>query len=439
MPTPVVGPLRAVRIRAWVLLGALSLLLFLITASTFSSLGVVLPAMIREMRWSYQDAFLGFTFLGALCGASSWLPALTIRRLGVRATILIGSAMMAAGFLCLARAHDLPIYFVGTALCGVAYQMMALIPGTHILSILFKRRGLPFGVYFTMGSLGGVAGPLMVLGAMNAAHGGWRPYWLGQAAVSVGIGVVCTLLVGDRAWLERTSRATDAAVAQEVEALSGTARVHRTAVDWTVAEAVRTPQFWVLLAAYFSHLLGGVTVASLSVTHLTELGVAGTVAAGVLSFESLMQTGARLGGGLLGDRVDPRWLLIGSQATMALGLAALSVASTAPLMGLYAVGTGIGFGLTSLAVTMLLLNYYGRRHNLEIFSLVCLVGAPAAMGPFIGGYMRDRLGGFAPTFDLFAAVIGAVFLAAVFMRPPRKSHTSPGLRAAPASLLGDAA
>jgi cyanate permease len=88
------------------------------------------------------------------------------------------------------------------------------------------------------------------------------------------------------------------------------------------------------------------------------------------------------------------------------------------LMLLYAVGTGVGFGLTVLAVTVLLLNYYGRRSNLELFSLTCLVGAVSAAGPFIGGMMRDRLGGFAPTFQLFAAVIAVVFVAALFMKPP---------------------
>ena len=58
--------------------------------------------------------------------------------------------------------------------------------------------------------------------------------------------------------------------------------------------------------------------------------------------------------------------------------------------------------------------------NLEIFSLTCLVGAVSALGPVIGGLMRDRLGGFAPTFQPFAAVIFIVFIAALFMRPPRK-------------------
>ncbi|MCL6446356.1 MAG: hypothetical protein K6T83_23400, partial [Alicyclobacillus sp.] len=87
---------------------AIGLLLFLITASTFSSLGVVLPAMIKEQQWSFASAFLGFTLLGAFCGGSSWLPAILIRKIGVRATIVVGSAVMVAGFVCLATARGLP-------------------------------------------------------------------------------------------------------------------------------------------------------------------------------------------------------------------------------------------------------------------------------------------------------------------------------------------
>ncbi|KRA58648.1 MFS transporter [Caulobacter sp. Root655] len=425
--------------RSWLLLGALSLLLFLITASTFSSLGVVLPAMIKEQGWSFGTAFLGFTLLGAFCGGSSWLPAILIRRLGVRLTIVAGSAVMVAGFACLASAHGLPVYLVGTALLGVGYQMMALIPGTHVLSMLFKKRALPFGVYFTIGSLGGVAGPWMALTGMAAAHGGWRPYWWAQAIASVAVGALCAALVGGRAWLAAAAVETDKAVAQEAQTAPVNAKVYRTTTDWTVKEALATPQFWVILAAYFAHLLGGVTAVSLAPTHFSELGVVSAVAVSVISFESLMQVVARMGGGLLGDRVDPRWLLAGAQGMMAVGLLALTHATTWPLMMLFAVGVGVGFGMTVLAISILLLNYYGRKNNLEIFSLVCLVGAVSALGPVIGGVMRDRLGGFAPTFQVFAAIIGVIFVAALFMRPPRKAtHVEPVAEPVP-TMLQDAA
>jgi len=425
--------------RSWLLLGALSLLLFLITASTFSSLGVVLPAMIKEQGWAFGPAFLGFTFLGAFCGGSSKLPAILIRRIGVRGTIIAGSAVMVAGFTCLAASPGLAVYLVGTALLGVGYQMMALIPGTHVLSMLFKKRALPFGIYFTIGSLGGVVGPWMAVSGMQLAHGGWRPYWWAQAGASIVVGALCAALVGGRAWLEAAAVVTDKAVAEDIQAAPAHTKVYRTATDWTVKEAIATPQFWVILAAYFAHLLGGVTAVSLAPTHFNELGVVSAVAVAAISLESLMQVVARMGGGLLGDRIDPRWLLAGAQGMMAVGLLALAHATTWPLLMLFAIGVGVGFGLTVLAVSILLLNYYGRKNNLEIFSLVCLVGAVSALGPVVGGVMRDHLGSFVATFQVCAAIIGVIFVAACFMRPPRKATAQEPVAEPVPTLLQDAA
>jgi cyanate permease len=90
-------------------------------------------------------------------------------------------------------------------------------------------------------------------------------------------------------------------------------------------------------------------------------------------------------------------------------------------MLVYAIASGLGFGLAALALTLLLLNYYGRKHNLEIFSLTCLIGALSALGPTLGGFLRDTTGTFATTFQLYAAVIGVVFVAMLFLRPPRKT------------------
>ena len=89
-------------------------------------------------------------------------------------------------------------------------------------------------------------------------------------------------------------------------------------------------------------------------------------------------------------------------------------------MIIYAAGVGLGFGLTALAVTRLLLDYFGRTYNLEIFSLVCLVGAVSALGPAIGGRLRDLTGAFSLTFQILAAVTGATMMAAVWMAPPAR-------------------
>jgi MFS family permease len=418
------------RFRPWLLVAAFSLLLFLITAATYSSLGVVIPAMVGELGWSWESAFAGFSILGVFTGLSSWLPALLIRRIGARGVILVGVTVMAGGLACLSRVHALPIYFLGAALCGVGFQMAALIPGTHVLSAIFRERALPFGIYFTFGALGGVAGPWMVVKALAATQGDWRLYWALQALAVGLVGLACAAAVGGPRWLEQSGEALDRELDAEAKVAhaSGVAAsgVYHTDHEWSVRDAVRTPQFYVLVAAYFSHLLAGISAASLTQAHLTQLGVAGiggAAAAGALSLEGLMQVVARLGGGAIGDRVDPRWLLVFAQGLLVAGLLALANATTPLLQVLYAIGVGVGFGLTVLAVSLLLLNYFGRRHNVELFSLTCLVGAVSAAGPIIGGAARDRLGSFTPAFLLFAAIAAVVFLAALFMRPPRPKAT----------------
>lgn len=404
--------------RPWGLVAAFSLVLFLITAGTYNALGVVLPAMVKDEGWNWTEAGFGYTLLGGATGLSSFLPSALIQRAGVRVALLCGTAVMAAGFLCLSVAPGVIVYFIGAALCGVGYQMLALIPGTHVLAAVFKHRALPFGVYFTSAALGGVAGPFMVFGIMRVFHDEWRVFWLAQMLGAIVVGLLCAAITPSTAALARDSQATDAALAEETHA-PGRHRVYRTPVDWTPAAAFRTPQFYVLLAAYFGHLLIGSTVASVSVAHLTQRGVATVVAGSMLSLEALMQMAGRTLGGLVGDLIDPRYLLIAALACLAVGSAALSVARDYPMMLVYAVGSGLGFGLALLSVTVLLLNYFGRAHNLEIFSATCLIGALSALGPTVAGAARDATGGFGSTFQIFAGVIAIILAAALFMRPPR--------------------
>jgi len=409
--------------RPWLVVSAFSHVLFLI----YSALGVVLPNMVRDEGWSWVVAGAGFTLLGAATGASSFLPAFLIRKVGVRATLALGTTVMALGFVCLGATRTPVVYFLGAALCGIGFQTMALIPGTHVLAMVFRKRGLPFGIYFAAASVGGIAGPVMALWIMRLFHDQWRLFWMLQAAAALVVGLICILLVGPPSWLARRAQQTDDGVAGEA-ARPRAANVYRTAVDWTARQAVRTPQFYVLLAAYFGHMLVGITISSFSIAHLTQRGVSLKLAGVMLSVESLVGVAGRAIGGALGDVIDPRYLLLVALAALGAGSAALSLAHGYGLLLVYAVGSGLGFGLTALSCTLLLLNYYGRGHNLEIFSRTCLIGTVSALGPVIAGVIRDRTGGFSSAFQLFAVVTAVILAAVAFMRPPslRRASGAPG-------------
>ena len=392
---------------AWLALAGLSALFFLITAGTFSSLGVVLPDMVKALHWDWTGAGLGFTLLGLATGLASYAPTVVTRRAGVRLTLLLGAGVTAAGFICLFAAHGLKLYWLGAVLAGIGFALCAIIPGTFVLARAFRRPSAAIGLYFTLGGLGGVAGPWLYLAALRL-RGDWRDYWLFLAIATVVLGVLAALAAEPAA----------AEPAPEVAAAATAGHIYRTFHTWSVAQALRAPQFWIVVAAYTTYLLCEVTVNGISVQHLTERGAAFTLAGGLLSFQALVSVFARAVGGLAGERIDPRKLVIVAMGCLAIGLAALAMAHGLPLMIVYATTVGAGYGLAYLATTVLLLNYFGRERNLELFSLMCLVSTLASAGPVLGGLVHDRLGGFSPALWGFSGLAAVVMVAVVLMRPP---------------------
>ena len=85
---------------------------------------------------------------------------------------------------------------------------------------------------------------------------------------------------------------------------------------------------------------------------------------------------------------------------------------------LLAIGVGIGYGLSFTPPTVLLLKYFGKRANLELFSIMCLLSTIAAAGPAIGGKAHDLTGSFEGLFLACGGVTVVMFLATLFLRRP---------------------
>jgi MFS family permease len=390
--------------RAWITLGAVSVMFFLITATTFSSLGVVLPAMITDLHWSWGAAGTGFSLLGIASGITATIPAATIRRFGARATFVAGSLTMAAAFACLMLTHGLMLYFIGCLLLGLGFILLATVPGTFLLTRLFPNPSFAFGLYFTVGGLGGVAGPILYLW-VAALSQNWRIYWLVSLLLVTAAGLVSAALID---------------VDTDVRA-SGKESPQIAAAEWPVKRAMRTPQFAVLAAAYSIFLFVGITVNAVSVAHLMSRGVPAAVAGGMLSVEALVNAGARLMGGVIVRWIDARHLLLLSLTMLIAGLLALSLARDTPMMLVYAVGIGVGYGLTFFASTILLLDYFGRAPNLELFAAINLIATVGAAGPAFAGFMADHTGSFVPAFTILEVLTAMVFVATFLMRRPQRS------------------
>lgn len=390
-------------LRPSVTLTAMSAVFFLITATTFSSLGVVLPAMIAELHWSWGAAGSGFSLLGVAAGITATIPASLIRRLGVRATLVTGSLVMAASFFCLMITKGLALYFLGCLLAGLGFTLLATVPGTYLLARLFAQPSFPFGLYFTVGGLGGVAGPVLYLWVQTLTQS-WRAYWLVSLVVVTVTGLLSALLV---------DVTTDVRTQYE----KGT---HIADADWSAKRAMKTPQFGVLAAAYSIFPFVGITVNAVAVGHLMRQGVGVALAGGAMSLEALFNAGGRFLGGVLVRWISAKSLLMLALVLMIVGLTALSMARGTPLMIVYALGVGAGYGLTFFASTILLLDYFGRGPNLELFASVNLISTIGAAGPAFAGFVSDRAGSFVPAFVILQALVLIVLIAVLPMHSPKR-------------------
>lgn len=387
--------------RAWVTLLLVSALFFMLTAATFSSLGLALPAMVAELGWSWSDAGLGFSLLAVLCGITSYVPAAIIRRLGVRANFLIGAGVMALAFTLLAHTNGLPAYLVGASLAGFGFTLLATVPGTYLLTRLFARPAFAFGLYFTLGGLGGVAGPPLY-GLIAGAAADWRAFWIFCGVAVTGTAVLAALLCDTR---------SDVSAGGEHDPAITTG-------TWTVKAAVRTRQFAFLAAAYSAFLICDITVNAVSVPHLGEAGIGAAVAGGLISLWALLNALARLAGGIFARIVEARTLLAVSLGLLAAGMMALALGASPALLGLYAVGIGVGSGLTFFASTILLLDYFGRAPNLELFSLLNLISTIGSAAPYAAGLTRDHSGSFTPFLLLIGGAMAVMMVLAVFLKRP---------------------
>lgn len=388
----------------FLVLAALSLLFFMLNACTFNGLGVVLPYMVEELGWAWAVAGLGFTFLGLACGLSSLAPAIAIRRIGVSRTMLLGGAILVVGFACMAVARTPVLYFAGTIFLGIGFSLCGTTAGINVISHSFERASTAIGIYFTAGGLGAVAGPLIVYGTQEIT-GDWRYYWVGSAVAAVLITGFAALVTRNRTDLLASEEEQKPAVSQD---------------GWLARDAFRTVQYYVVVGAYTAFLLINTTVHGFAVQHLADTGMTMGGAATVMSAIALLSAAGSMGAGMAGEKIGPRELALISLSGTVLGVLALIAGGSWIAVTVAIIGLGVGFGFSYVSTANLLLDLFGKRSNLELYSTMSLVSTAAAIGPALGGMIRDETGSFALVFAACAA-LGFLFLLALLgMRKPER-------------------
>lgn len=255
-----------------------------------------------------------------------------------------------------------------------------------------------------MGGLGGLAGPWLYL-AVTALGDSWRVYWGVLAGVSLVVGLIAALLAHPAAHSETLAPAPPTATGEG---------------DWGVREALATPQFWIIVAAYTTYLLVGVTVNAVSVQHMVEKGFSTPLAGALLSLNGLVNALSRAAAGELGQRLKPKTLTVAALGLLALGALLFAVTGQLTGLALAQILVGAGYGVAFTATTVLMLNAFGREKNLELFSLMALISTAASVGPWLAGAEHDQMGGFSLAFVALTAISLAALAVTAGMAPPKR-------------------
>jgi MFS family permease len=252
--------------------------------------------------------------------------------------------------------------------------------------------------------------------------------WWFVACISLLAGIAALAFVKEKP--EDLGQQPDGGAGQEQKGKKKNVRqwwgaVHKTIENWSYREAVTGLPFWLLMISQMGMSLGYTVFIAHGVVHLQDLGHTREAASWAVSLMALAGLFAKGITGVLGDRIDPRYLWATFVGMFGVGQVILVQAGTPALM--LAAGTciGMGFGGGVVCLAAVLSNYYGTNAFASLSGLAIAVNtAMGAITPSLAGWLYDSGYGYQGVFYAVAlwCVLGAIIL--FTMRAPVKRATS---------------
>ena len=418
----------------WRLLGAFWLIAVINLAFPAYGSAVLNAAMATELGFDRQALGTMVAVYLAMSGLPGPLVAASVNRLGVRWTLVIGSAFVFAGSVMLATiVNSVVLAVVAFGLVvGIGVATGAIIAAQAGVARWFvRRRALALSILYSAGGIGGFIAPPILSSIATTAPGQWRLGWWLVAVLSVIAALIAIATVRERP--ADLGQAPDGARADETSRAAGggatAARVPAfvTSTEWTYREALRGPYFWTMIIPFIGVSAGFALFLGHGIVHLQDLGHSmqvGAWAVGTLTISGLF---AKAIIAVLGDRVDPRYLWAIFCAAFGVGMLILINAHAAASVSAAAVFMGLGFGGGIVAMMATLSNYYGTRIFASLSGLSIAINTGiCSLAPIIAGRMYDQGLGYTAAFCVIAAwcIAGGVMLA-LMKRPQRAAAMSP--------------
>jgi len=372
-----------------------------LTALPFYTLGIFAKPLALEFGWSRSVIQSGITFAMLGVVSSAWAAGWLIDRLGVRPVALASQLGLALGFVGLALQSGSALWWQANwflfAVLGVGTTPLAWSRG--IASWFDQRRGLAIGVGLSGTGMTALAAPPLINAVVGAF--GWR---VGYLTIALSIVLVGMPVV----WLLFREKA-----AMPAAATAGGPQGQ----GLTLAQALRTRQFWLLLVAFWAICA---TVSGLIPNLVPMLTDSGLSMAQAAKYASLLGLNVILGRLVAGWLLDRLWgPLVALILLMPPALACLLLARQ-QWPGLAVMLIGLAGGAEFDLIAYLCLRYFGTRHFGQIYAWQWAgFSLSAGAGPVAFGAVFDRTGSYHAALAASAAllVVGPLTLFALGRYP----------------------
>lgn len=389
----------------WVVLAAAFLIITMAIGMLFS-LGVFLKPIEDGMKWS-RGAIGGVALLSWLIvGLGSFVSGMLSDRIGTRAVVLAGGALLGLGLVLSSQVTALWQFYLTFGLLVGGGVSAFYVPLTATATKWFTaRRGLAVSIVSAGNGMG-----ILVLSPLSRfliSAFDWR---------------TALLLLGDLAWLVvipaslviRNSPEDVGTIAM------GKAPGGDPAPNTTAGSALRSFPFWAIALTHFACCAAHSGPIFHMVAHAMDQGVAKMAAATVLGVSGLSSIFGRLGTGFLADRFGAKRILLaglGAQATMVF---LYLFARDATTFYVFALVFGTAYGGVMPLYALVTREYFGDRVMGTAYGGVFFISSIGmGIGSYAGGYIFDLLGSYRWLYvGSFALGVAAVLLAAT-LRPPR--------------------
>lgn len=416
------GRARGLFLGWWIVVGAI-IYQTLQTGLLQQAYGTYAVLLHDQFGWSKTILSLVYSLQSVQSGLLGPAQGALIDRFTPRRLLQVGAIIFGLGFIAFSRIDSLPTFIVVFMITSLGATLSGFLTTTVVVVNWFERRR---SMALAMTQLGlSVAGLMAPIIAWSLTTNGWR-----ATAFASGLIVLLVALPVSRIMHrtpEEVGQLPDGNAATTLQQSARSVAKEPSRVDFTAREAMRTRAFWFIS---FGHALALFVVSAVTVhlvLHLVDdLGYTVGQASTVLAFMTTVMIFGRLLGGVLGDRVDKRYITATAMFGHAFGLLMLAYANSIWMVGLFAISHGMAWGVRGPLMQSMRADYFGRTAIAKVMGFsqtITMIGTVG--GPVIAGVMADHFGNYTAGFTVLScfAVVGSVFfLLAKRPEPPARAR-----------------